>query len=265
MTTLQKVIKYLAYAFAIFLTVSIIGGILGAVGIFGEFLDNDNALGELETYSVSDNITELDIEINAADFSVKQSDRFYVESNLKNIKVTDNNGILKIKDTKKTMLSHKGGTLVLYLPKNIILKKADIITGAGRVDVDTLSSDSLELELGAGEVKINSLTATKSADIDGGAGKITISDGSLCNLDLDMGVGQLNLKSALVGNSELDLGIGETNLTLVGNKDDYSIKTEKGIGSITIDGKKTQDFNSNGKNRVEINGGVGEINVSFEK
>lgn len=35
MTTLQKVIKYLAIALAIFLTVTIIGGILSAVGLFG--------------------------------------------------------------------------------------------------------------------------------------------------------------------------------------------------------------------------------------
>ena len=35
MTTFQKVIKYLAMAFAIFLTVSIIGGILSMFGLFG--------------------------------------------------------------------------------------------------------------------------------------------------------------------------------------------------------------------------------------
>ena len=41
MTTFQKVIRYLAMALAIFLTVSIIGGILGAVGLFGGLFDDD--------------------------------------------------------------------------------------------------------------------------------------------------------------------------------------------------------------------------------
>ena len=43
MTTAQKVIKYLAIAFAIFLTVSIIGGILSAVGFLGGLLSDDDA------------------------------------------------------------------------------------------------------------------------------------------------------------------------------------------------------------------------------
>ena len=43
MTTLQKVIKYLALAFAVFLTVSIVGGILSAVGLLGSLFSDDDA------------------------------------------------------------------------------------------------------------------------------------------------------------------------------------------------------------------------------
>jgi len=261
MTTFQKVIKYLALAFAIFLTVSIIGGILGAVGIFEGFLKPDNVTGDLKTYTISEGINELDIEINAADFTIKQGDGFSVESNLKSLKVTDTAGVLKIQDTKRLINNYKGATLVLYLPENAFFNKADIVTGAGKVDFEALSADFIELELGAGEVNIKSLNAFKSADIDGGAGKITVSDGSLANLDLDMGVGQLNLTSALVGESELDLGIGETNITLVGNKEDYNIKAEKGIGNINVDGGIQNIVTA--KNTVEINGGIGSINIGF--
>ena len=67
MTTLQKVIKYLAIAFAIFLTVSIIGGILSAVGLFGGLFSSDAVFEEVKTYSVAADIHNLDIEINAAD------------------------------------------------------------------------------------------------------------------------------------------------------------------------------------------------------
>jgi len=175
--------------------------------------------------------------------------------------VTDTAGVLKIQDTKRLINNYKGATLVLYLPENAFFNKADIVTGAGKVDFEALSADFIELELGAGEVNIKSLNAFKSADIDGGAGKITVSDGSLANLDLDMGVGQLNLTSALVGESELDLGIGETNITLVGNKEDYNLKAEKGIGNINVDGGIQNIVTA--KNTVEINGGIGSINIGF--
>ena len=76
MTTLQKVIKYLAIAFAIFLTVSIIGGILSAVGLFGGLFSSDSVLEEVKTYSVAKDIHNLDIEINAADLYIKEGDAF---------------------------------------------------------------------------------------------------------------------------------------------------------------------------------------------
>ena len=268
MNTFQKVIKYLAIAFAIFLTVSIIGGILGAVGLVGGlFTSGDAVLDDIQTYTVSEQITNLEVSINAADFTIKQADSFSVESNLKHLTVEENNGVLKIKETKKFNGTYSDAVLILYIPKEFAFERADIITGAGKMTVDTLSAATLNLEFGAGEVQIESLIATSSSDIDGGAGKITIADGSLNNLDLDMGVGQLNLTSAVLGNSEFDLGVGETNIVLIGSKDDYEIDVEKGIGSITLDGKTVSDFDSigSGNNRIDIDGGIGAINLSFEE
>lgn len=266
MTTFQKVIKYLAMAFAIFLTISIIGGILGAVGLFGGLFD-DAVLGDAKTYTVSGNITKLEVEINAADFTIKQAETFSVESNLKHLSVKEDNGVLKIEENKRFGITYNDAMLILYIPANTVFEKADITTGAGRLTVDALSADSLKLELGAGEVNIALLNAANDADIDGGAGKITISGGSLHNLDLDMGVGQLNLTSAVFGNSDFDLGIGETNITLIGSEGDYKIDAEKGIGNITLDGKSVSNFEGtgNGSNKIEISGGIGAINLEFKE
>lgn len=263
MTTLQKVVKYLAMAFAVYLAVSIIVGILSAVGLLGGFFGSDAVTDDVTKYEISSDITALDIKINAADFTVKQADTFSLESNLKDLTVTEKNGTLTIKE-KKRFGVYSGAVLTLYVPKETVFKKAEITSGAGRLTVDTLSADSLELDLGAGEVKIKELTVTSYADIDGGAGKITISGGSLRNLDLDMGVGQLNLTSALSGKSELDLGVGESNLTFIGSKDDYTVDIEKGLGNITVDGKNMSSYKStNGQNRIDIDGGVGAVNVFF--
>ena len=91
--------------------------------------------------------------------------------------------------------------------------------------------------------------------------------GALKDLDLDMGVGQLILTSALTGNCQLDLGVGESNITLIGSKENYKLDLEKGLGNIFIDGVNVSDYGSsgNGTNKVEINGGVGSINVEFKE
>ena len=89
MTTFQKVIKYLAMAFAIFLTVSIIGGLLSMFGLFGGFFGGDAVTEDIKTYAVSSDIQSLEVKINAADFTIKQGESFSVESNLKHITVED--------------------------------------------------------------------------------------------------------------------------------------------------------------------------------
>ena len=267
MTTAQKVIKYLAMAFAIFLTVSIIGGLLSMFGLFGGFFGGDAVTEDIKTYSVSSDIQSLEVKINAADFTIKQGESFTVESNLKHLTVEDKNGVLTIKETKKYSKTYTGAVLTLYVPAGTVFDRADITTGAGRFTVDQLSAGTMKFELGAGEVTIDTLIATTAIDIDGGAGRITISGGALHNLDLDMGVGQLNLTSALIGDSDFDLGIGESNITVIGNKDNYKLDIEKGIGNITIDGTSVSNIKEygNGNNIIEVSGGIGAINLRFQE
>ena len=275
MTTLQKVIKYLALAFAIFLTVSIVGGILSAVGLLGSLFSDDDAewgdvIGETKTYTVSSEISDLNIQINAADFYIKEGNGFSVESNLKNLEVDEKNGCLTLKDLTKIKLNgsnaYENAVLTIYVPAGMAFDNVNIKTGAGRFTVDSLSAATIGFELGAGDVTISKLIAEKSANIEGGAGRITISNGAIKDLALKMGMGQLNLTAALTGDSELELGVGESNITLLGSKDDYELDIEKGIGNITVDGKNVTDFGSsgNGANEVDIHGGVGVINVRFE-
>ena len=267
MTTFQKAVKYLAMAFAIFLTVSIIGGILSMFGLFGGFFGGDAVTDDIKTYTVSSDIKSLEVKINAADFTIKQGDSFSVESNLKYLTVEDKNGVLTIRDTKKFIRTYTGAVLTLYIPADTVFDKANITTGAGRMTVDNLSADTMNFELGAGEVAIDTLVAASDIDINGGAGKITISGGALHNLDLDMGVGQLNLTSALTGESDFDLGVGESNITVIGNKNDYKLDIEKGLGNITVDGTSVSNIKGqgNGNNDIEISGGIGAINLKFGK
>ena len=52
MTSWQKTIKYLAMAFALFLIVSILSGIFGTLGLVSNVFDDENAVGEMQTYTV---------------------------------------------------------------------------------------------------------------------------------------------------------------------------------------------------------------------
>jgi len=267
MNAFQKTVKYLAMAFAVFLAVSILGGILGAVGLIGGLFTAETAAAEVTEYTASAPVRSLDVQINAADFVIREADAFSVESNLKALSVSEKNGVLVIKEKQKWAANYKDTFLTISVPAGTVFDKVRIVTGAAKLTADRLQAESVKLELGAGDVHIDNLYASSKADIEGGAGKITISEGSLKNLELEMGVGELNLTAALLGNSELSFGVGESNLTLLGSRADYRVDMEKGIGSITVDGKTVSDFESsgNGVNRVEIEGGIGAIHVQFRE
>ena len=276
MTEAQRIIKYLAIALAVFLTVAIIGGILSAVGVLGGiFLGGDraetDATGDMKTYAVSSGISRLQIRINAADLTIKEGSTFSVESNLKNLTVEEKNGCLTLKDLTTIKLSgshtYKGAVLTIYVPAGTVFDSITLETGAGRVNAGELLAETVDIELGAGDAWIDTLVASKSADLEGGAGRITISGGALHDLDLDMGVGQLNLTAALSGECQLELGVGESNITLLGSRADYALDIEKGIGEVRVDGKPVSDFGSsgNGTAEVEIHGGIGAIYVEFKE
>ena len=226
----------------------------------------DNVLDEVKTYQVESNIHSLDIQLNAADFKIQYAEEFRVESNLKYLSVNEKDGVLVIRDESKSYFTYEGPIFTLYIPENIVFDSIKLTTGAAKLDACALYANNVAFRLGAGDVSIDYLSAAKQIDVEGGAGVIHIADGSLNNLELEMGVGALDLTAALLGDNDLTLGVGEANITLIGSKEDYRLGIEKGLGRITVDGKKIEDFGSsgNGTNSVEIEGGIGSINLRFE-
>ena len=227
----------------------------------------DAVSDETKTYEITSEIHSLDVQINAADFKIVSADEFLVESNLKFLSVSEKDGVLKIVDESKNNSNYTDAILTLYVPGGVVFDDVDIETGAAKMTVDTLSASSVELKLGAGDVRFESLNASADVDIEGGAGRITIVSGTLNDLSLEMGMGELNLTAAVLGDSDLKFGVGESNVTLIGSKDDYKVDIDKGIGNITVDGKTVTDFGSsgNGQNHIEIEGGVGAVNLKFKE
>ncbi len=267
MTTLQKIIKYFAIAVAVGLIVSIIGGLAGIAGIFGGVLGEEGVSDTVKEYAVNAQIRDLEIEINAADLTIAYAQDFCVKSNLAYLRVSDANGCLSITETRKNGLRYEDAVLTLYIPEGFAFEEVEISTGAAKLTAETLSAGSLKLDLGAGKVEIRELNAKEKAVINGGAGEIIISGGVLNDLDLDMGVGELNMTAALLGESELNYGVGKAELTLIGTKEDYAVSFNKGLGSAVIDGRPVQDgaVIGTGTNRVDMDGGVGAAEVSFQK
>lgn len=272
MTKLQKIIKYLAIGFAIFLTISIVSGIVKAIALISGV---SNLVGEssqttetLEGTVYTDDIDSLKIDILAVDLKIQEGNEFSVETDSKYISSRQKNGVLIVEEKKHSFISVGNvGSLIITIPTEAELLKTEIQAGAGKIEIEALNTEELDFDLGAGKVTVYNLVVSREADIDGGAGDITFEHASINNLDMDMGVGELSMEAKITGKSDIDFGVGSAKITLEGSLEDYRICMNKGIGEATLDGEKMRNevYYGEGKHLIEMDGGVGEVKIVFQK
>ena len=271
MNTTQKIIKYGAIAFAIFLIVAIISGILNIVigigsSIFGESPKMDE-FKVLEEVTDDKKFTNLTLDIGASEIVIKEGETLKVETNNAFIKVEEKEDELVVKEKNNHAWSFGKDTteLIVYIPADYEFNKVRFNTGAGKITVDSLIADVIDMDLGAGSVRIDSIVARKNFDLDGGAGSITIKNAEVNNADIDIGVGEFEINGLITGKSEIDSGVGKTTINLKGNTDIYKLSLEKGVGGIKVNGEDVANNTvmGSGENYIDIEGGVGSISINF--
>ena len=279
MTTIQRIIKYCAIAFAIFIIVSIISAVLFGLNTFSEILgftreerkpdSSENIIHtevsrDEKTEKEFDNtqIAKLKIDMEYATLTIQQGDKFKVSSNTRNIESKQTEDQLVVREKNVNLFRQSSPRrVIITVPRDTILDTIKIEAGAGEIKIEKLECKNLDLDIGAGKTTIQDLNVTKKAKVEGGAGKVEILSGEIANLDLDMGVGTFKLVSSLFGESKINAGVGKLEIILKNGLDKYTIKTNKGIGSITVNGKEVSDGTTYGKgeNNIKVEGGIGSI------
>lgn len=272
MTSAQKVIKYIAIAFAIFLIITIISAVVTAFYELAHFFglkDNTILTQEMiETSFQNTDINSLEIDVKYTNLIIKTGEQLKVETNKSNITCKQNNNDIQIKEKNYNFFSRENkGDLIVYIPADLEFSEVKINTGAGRVSVEKLATKKLSFELGAGETQIKALNVLSECEIEGGAGKVEVLSGTINDLDLDIGVGKIDLNVILTGDSEINAGIGSLNINVQESKEKYKIKVDKGLGSIKIDEKEASDdvVYGDGENSIKVDGGIGNIEIDFKK
>ena len=270
MNSSQKIIKNLAIALGIFLTIFIISMIIGGIYLITSVFStkSDNSIDrEINTLWMQndENVISLDIDIKFSNLTIKNGDKFLVESNNKNIKYKYNNSSLEVEEIKYNLFDNSDvGEVIITIPSNIRLDSVDIDNGAGSLNIENINANKFNLDLGAGVTIIDNIIVD-SADIDSGAGKFIIKFGKINNLDFDMGAGTVEITSIITGNNEINSGVGNLKLNLIDNIENYKIKINKGIGKEEMDNKEVSDNKivGTGLNFINISGGIGTIAVNF--
>ncbi len=275
MSSFQSIIKVFAVCLAVFIIINIFGAIIFGLGIFttilsGDKIEHSHQIEVSESYTQTySNVREIKIDLIVSRLTIKRGDELRVEVNTSKIPVSSKviNDTLKIEETRTSSFwrNNFSGNIVLYVPEDMDLRKLELETGAGKINIDGIIAKEAEISHGAGLLEISNCTFNET-EIDGGAGRISIENSRLNNLKLKAGVGKVDLGAEITGRSKIECGVGEMSVRLKGMPEEYKIMAEKGIGSLRINGENASSNTTygNGANLIKLEGGVGSINVHFE-
>lgn len=272
MTTTQKIIKYLAIAFALYLVISIFSIIFGLSREIISSINSDKKDSELleEYTTISNNVNNIEsfkIDISNDDIEIKKGEKFEVKTNDPDVKFYHENSIVKIKSDKTFswhLSNSSRGTIIIYLPNEFNISELDLNLGAGKIDIDKLFVETLLMDLGAGTMTAKEINVYEKATINGGAGNININSGTINNLNLKLGAGNASIQSDLTGSNTLTTGVGKLNLGLSRSKDNYRFDINKGLGNIILNDFDVSEDTliGDGETKIKINGAVGNIIIN---
>lgn len=283
MSSTQKVIKYCAMGFAAFLAISIAGGILTAVISLAGCLmdipfhgDGDFEVGNYNAEKVYTGIDSLKLNCGLSSVTVETDNklegiRIVYDGEKEYFNVSQNGDLLRLEEKSrgwgKFLKKHPNKTskIKILIPPEKVFDKVEVDAGVGSLNMNSIICEKLDIDCGVGNVEGINIKAEK-ADIDGGVGNIVLKDVEFEGLDVDGGVGDIEISGNLFGNTDVSTGMGDAELNIKGNRDDYNIKVDSGVGSVRVDGEKCGDINlrnSDADNKLDIDGGVGSIGINF--
>lgn len=256
MNGIQKVIKYCAMAFAILLSVAILGSIVMAVagvttGVFGVNTvvgENKERVNLSEEYTIEEakaqGITKILVDCNA-EIILEQGEKLAIEA----YNVTEDYKIKCVDDTfrivedKSNFTIHwfwlpnatKQEKVVVTIPEELEYEQIKVLSGSGAVSVNGVEAETLVLDSGSGRVAVDKVRATYFL-VDSGSGKVTVSDTVASETKFVTGSGAVTMNDSELGELMLDTGSGAVSLNRIVAED---AEVDTGSGAVSVTGVLT--------------------------
>jgi len=283
MNGLQKVIKYCAMAFAVFLTVVIFGSIVTVVmgvttGIAGVdfFLDEDKERINLtESYSVEEakelGITRLLVDCNA-EITVKPGTVLSIDAEdvTDEYEIRQGNGTFSIvQDTPQIKIGLWFGNtsdrekVTVTVPEELFMEQVKVDSGSGKVSLETFQTDELVIDSGSGSVTVSEVS-TKRINIESGSGRVALTSVNAEETGLNTGSGGISVEDTMLGKLRVNSGSGSVTMRNVLAE---KAKVDSGSGSVLLEGVLTGtcEFETgSGSLTIRLNGNEEEYLVKAE-
>lgn len=220
-----------------------------------------------------ENIRGLEIEADIGTVEVRRGDCFSVEGS--------------VTDQVKVRQEAEGGILSLEMKQGrdrgvwswfgfLFNEEGEAGWGGFRLIVtvpEDVELEELEVSSGIGEVNLTDVAVTGETKIHAGTGQVKMTNFSgKGELSLDCGAGEILFQGKWEGKADIECGVGSIRMNLEGEEEDYGYRVDGGIGEIRIGSRSMggiglgdQSAREYADNQMDIQCGVGEIEILFEK
>lgn len=217
-------------------------------------LDAAENAGDTRIY-LTDAAEDLDFSISAGELFLKEYDGDQIKIEVSG---DDKDKIRVGKDEDALILEGIGRvqnrTVNVWYPKNKEFKEVSVEIAAGTVSLENdFCAKKLEVEVAAGEFSsTNTVTANEA--------------------EITVGTGNADMQKLDVQKLDAGCGVGNIDLAVAGKKSDYDYEISCAAGSVDVGddsysglGHEKEISNPGSSGKMELECGVGNITVTFEK
>ena len=213
---------------------------------------------KVPTFSVSetynDDIKSLDLQFNYGEIKLVEGDEFSIEgSHLQDkegftSEVKD--GVWVIRETGSERIHvfgfrvpvslgfHGTPSITITIPKGFAAENVRLELGAGSMTVDSITANTGSFIVDAGELIVEQLNISEQSRYSVSAGYMKLYNINADNVVVDCGAGYINMEGTITGKNEISCDIGRIKLALEGDPKDYSYHMDTDIGNVVLNGKK---------------------------
>lgn len=229
--------------------------------------------GDMEKFCLGEDVEVLEIEAGGCIFNTQVSgdNSFYVKvSDSGKFQAYLENGTLYIRTTtsSRSWNNMNSCRVTLYVPEGYHYREADIELGAGELKFESLDADKVSLGVGAGQITANGLKAD-SLELEIGMGQIDIKNVKVKDLEAEIGMGNLMVEGAIDGNVDANCSMGNLDLKITGSQQDFNYKLDGAMGNIDLGSESysglgvSKKIDNGALKNMEIECAAGNITISF--
>lgn len=229
--------------------------------------------GDIEKYSLGSDISGLCIEVGGCTFETEASpdDNFYIEAKRagKFQAYVEDGKLYVIETTTSWSLNDKGNCkITFYIPADYRFDSVDLELGAGILKLDELNAAEASLAVGAGQIVLKQVSA-EQLELSVGAGQIEVKNMAVGELDAEVGMGELTAEGAVGSSADIDCSMGNVEVKLDGSVKDFNYEIEGAMGNIDIGRESYSGFSqsrsidNDAEKTIQVNSSMGNITLRF--